>query len=147
MTTGPSQIQPDTQRGATSRTLTGPEGTRRLTEGGAKQGGERSKERATQVEATHTPKAEQSNRGKDNSKNKRATGTPRHHKQKPHRKYKDRKTRDTKGQPEQAEANRPHDTGPNTPPGEGKQTRKKPRKQKANQSINRSNRRPDEMRQ
>jgi adenine-specific DNA methylase len=44
-------------------------------------------------------------------------------------------TPDTKGQPEQAEANRPHDTGPSTPPGERKQTRKKPIKHKANQSI------------
>ena len=63
--------------GGTSRAPTGPEGTRGLTEGAGRAGGERSKERASQAEATpHTKsKDEQSNRGKDNSNNKRPTGT------------------------------------------------------------------------
>ena len=63
------------------------------------------------------------------------TGTCDTTNKKTHRKHKDQKTPDTKGQPEQAEAHRPHDTDPSTPPGERKQTRKKPRKHKANQSI------------
>ena len=123
--------------GGTSRAPTGPEGTRGLTEGAGRAGGGRSKERASQAEATpHTKsKDEQRNRGKDNSKNKRPTGTRDTTNKKPHKKHKDQKTPDTKGQPEQAEANRPHDTGPSTPPGERKQTRKKPIKHKANQSI------------
>ena len=102
--------------GGTSRALTGPEGTRGLTEGAGRAGGERSKERASQAEATpHTKsKDEQNNRGKDNSNNQRPTGT-RDTTKTPHRKHTDQKTPDTKGQPEQAETNRPHDTGPSTP--------------------------------
>ena len=99
--------------GGTSRTLTGPEGTRGLT-GAGRAGGERSQERASQAEATsHTKsKDEQSNRGRDNHNNQRPTGT-RNTTKTPQRKHTDQKTPDTKGQPEQAEANnRPQDTGP-----------------------------------
>ena len=71
---------------------------------------------------------------------KRPTGTRDTTNKKQHRKHKDQKTPDTKGQPEQAEENRPHDTGLSTPPGERKQTRKKPRKHKSNQSIGQTKR-------
>ena len=123
--------------GGTSRTLTGPEGTRGLTEGAGRAAGERSKERASQAAATpHTKsKDEQSNRGRDNSNNHRPTGT-RNTTKTPQRKHTDQKTPDTKGQPEQAEANnRPQDTGPSTPPGKRQRTRKTPRRHKANQST------------
>ena len=123
--------------GGTSRTLTGPEGTRGLTEGAGRAGGgtKQGESEPSRSNPTHQKQSRTKQPRKRQQQKQKANRNPRHHKQKPHRKHKDHKTPDTKGQPEQAEANRPHDTGPNTPPGERKQTRKKPRKHKANQSI------------
>ena len=116
--------------GGTSRTLTGPEGTRGLAEGAGRAGGERSKERASQAEATpHTKsKDEQSNRGRDNSNNQRPTGT-RNTMKTPQRKHTDQKNTGHKGTIRAGRTNnRPQDTGPSTPPGKRQRTRKTPRR-------------------
>ena len=119
--------------GGTSRALTGPEGTRGLTEGAGRAGGERSKERASQAEATpHTKsKDEQSNRGRDNNNNQRPPEA-RNPTKTPQRKHTNQKTPDTIGQPEQITAAR---YGPQHTTRRRKRTRKTPRKHKANQTT------------
>ena len=105
--------------GGTSRTLTGPEGTRRLTEGAGGAGEERSKERASQAEATpHTKnKAEQSNQAGNTKQQQPEKRTSQHPKGEPQAKHRGKWTPDTKGQPKQAVANeRPRDTVPSTHP-------------------------------
>jgi hypothetical protein len=78
---------------------------------GQSRGGNGARRERAKPKQPHTLKAKpSSNRGRD--KNKRPTGTRDTTNKKPHRKHKDQKTPDAKGQPEQVEANRPHDTGP-----------------------------------
>ena len=136
MTTGPSQIQPDTRREGPAEN----DWTRRhqrTNQGGGQVRGERSQERAGQTEATphHKSRDEQSNRGGKNNSNQRPT-RPRNTTKTPQRTRTDQTTPDTQGQTEQAEANnRPKDTGPSTPPGKRHRKRRTPKRQKAYQTT------------
>ena len=113
--------------GGTSRTLTGPKGTRGPTDGAGRTEGERRRERAKPKQPTNKSKDEQSNRGRKNNNNQRPTRT-RSTTKTPQRTHTDQTTPDTQGQTEQAEANnRPQDTGPSTPPGKRQRKGEHPR--------------------
>ena len=127
MTTGPSQIQPVTQRGRDQQNTDWTSMHQRTSQEGGQSRGRagQGENRPRGVNPEHkTTKQNQASKGNNSRQQTHGQRKPRQHNQKPNNKEKDHSSPAKRGQPERAESSKPDNADTNTTPRETKQTRR-----------------------